>query len=116
MVTDGRRKSALPAITSCLFFQATVGNGLYRCWGWNNHVSVFDTGTAAWSAPQVQVSKTGIHFCLLFYFPFLPRHTAGRSDASVLTPPSQGAAPSPRCYQASALLVNTGFVCGGQVG
>lgn len=102
-------------ITSCLFFQATVGNGLYRCWGWNNRVSVLDIGTVAWSAPQVQVSKMGIQFCLL-HFPFLPRHMDGRGDASFLTPPSQGAAPSPRCSQASALLGNTGFVCGGQVG
>ncbi|KAM8837344.1 kelch domain-containing protein 1-like isoform 2-T3 [Spinachia spinachia] len=30
----------------------TVGNVLFRCWGWNNEVSVFDTPTATWSAPE----------------------------------------------------------------
>ncbi|KAL6094560.1 uncharacterized protein ACO6RY_15940 [Pungitius sinensis] len=32
----------------------TIGNALFRCWGWNNEVSVFDTATATWSTPQTR--------------------------------------------------------------
>ncbi|XP_040032597.2 kelch domain-containing protein 1 [Gasterosteus aculeatus] len=32
----------------------TVGNALFRCWGWNNEVSVFDTLTATWSTPDTR--------------------------------------------------------------
>ncbi|XP_071401832.1 kelch domain-containing protein 1-like [Centroberyx affinis] len=31
-----------------------IGNTLFRCWGWNNEVSVFDTHTATWSVPETQ--------------------------------------------------------------
>ncbi|XP_030256025.1 kelch domain-containing protein 1-like [Sparus aurata] len=30
----------------------TIGNALFRCWGWNNEVNVFDTHTATWSMPE----------------------------------------------------------------
>ncbi|KAM9831208.1 LOW QUALITY PROTEIN: kelch domain-containing protein 1-like [Neosynchiropus ocellatus] len=33
---------------------ATIGNTLFRCWGWNNEVSVFDTHSATWSTPETQ--------------------------------------------------------------
>nr|CBN81669.1 Kelch domain-containing protein 1 [Dicentrarchus labrax] len=32
----------------------TIGNALFRCWGWNNEVNVFDTHTATWSMPETQ--------------------------------------------------------------
>ncbi|XP_041830336.1 kelch domain-containing protein 1-like [Melanotaenia boesemani] len=32
----------------------TIGNTLFRCWGWNNEVNVFDTHTATWSIPETQ--------------------------------------------------------------
>uniref|UniRef100_A0A8C3G0I5 Kelch domain-containing protein 1-like n=2 Tax=Cyclopterus lumpus TaxID=8103 RepID=A0A8C3G0I5_CYCLU len=32
----------------------TIGNALFRCWGWNNEVCVFDTRTATWSSPETQ--------------------------------------------------------------
>ncbi|XP_029934176.1 kelch domain-containing protein 1-like [Myripristis murdjan] len=31
-----------------------IGNTLFRCWGWNNEVSVFDIHTATWSMPETQ--------------------------------------------------------------
>ncbi|XP_037547154.1 kelch domain-containing protein 1 [Nematolebias whitei] len=33
---------------------ATIGNTLFRCWGWNNEVHVFDTRTSTWSKPDTQ--------------------------------------------------------------
>uniref|UniRef100_A0A8D3CLK0 Kelch domain-containing protein 1 n=2 Tax=Scophthalmus maximus TaxID=52904 RepID=A0A8D3CLK0_SCOMX len=33
---------------------AMIGNTLFRCWGWNNEVHVFDTQTATWTKPQTQ--------------------------------------------------------------
>ncbi|XP_008312206.1 kelch domain-containing protein 1-like [Cynoglossus semilaevis] len=32
----------------------TIGDTLFRCWGWNNEVNVFDTHTASWSLPETQ--------------------------------------------------------------
>ncbi|XP_039644179.1 kelch domain-containing protein 1-like isoform X2 [Perca fluviatilis] len=32
----------------------TIGNTLFRCWGWNNEVCVFDTNTAMWSMPETR--------------------------------------------------------------
>ncbi|KAM9715714.1 kelch domain-containing protein 1-like [Menidia menidia] len=32
----------------------TIGDTLFRCWGWNNEVHVFDTHSAAWSTPATQ--------------------------------------------------------------
>ncbi|KAM9837795.1 kelch domain-containing protein 1-like [Aulostomus maculatus] len=32
----------------------TIGDTLFRCWGWNNEVNVFDTHTATWSRPEPQ--------------------------------------------------------------
>ncbi|XP_060884497.1 kelch domain-containing protein 1-like isoform X1 [Labrus mixtus] len=32
----------------------TIGNTLFRCWGWNNEVNVFDTHTATWSIPETK--------------------------------------------------------------
>ncbi|XP_038592082.1 kelch domain-containing protein 1-like isoform X1 [Micropterus salmoides] len=32
----------------------TIGNTLFRCWGWNNEVSVFDTHTETWSKPETR--------------------------------------------------------------
>ncbi|XP_068439728.1 kelch domain-containing protein 1-like isoform X1 [Clinocottus analis] len=32
----------------------TIGNALFRCWGWSNEVTVFDTTTATWSTPETQ--------------------------------------------------------------
>ncbi|XP_059181369.1 kelch domain-containing protein 1-like [Centropristis striata] len=32
----------------------TIGNTLFRCWGWNNEVSVFDTQSATWSTPETR--------------------------------------------------------------
>ncbi|KAM4524359.1 kelch domain-containing protein 1-like [Odontesthes bonariensis] len=32
----------------------TIGNTLFRCWGWNNEVNVFDTRSATWSMPETQ--------------------------------------------------------------
>nr|XP_020472206.1 kelch domain-containing protein 1-like [Monopterus albus] len=43
---------------------ATIGNTLFRCWGWNNEVSVFDLRTVTWSTPETRVSKTTI-CCLI---------------------------------------------------
>ncbi|XP_054455205.1 kelch domain-containing protein 1-like [Anoplopoma fimbria] len=31
-----------------------IGSALFRCWGWNNEVNVFDTHTATWSTPETQ--------------------------------------------------------------
>ncbi|KAE8283954.1 Kelch domain-containing protein 1 [Larimichthys crocea] len=31
-----------------------IGNALFRCWGWNNEVNVFDTHTATWSMPETR--------------------------------------------------------------
>ncbi|XP_029312521.1 kelch domain-containing protein 1-like [Cottoperca gobio] len=33
---------------------STIGDTLFRCWGWNNEISVFDTHTATWSTPQTK--------------------------------------------------------------
>ncbi|XP_042363845.1 kelch domain-containing protein 1-like isoform X2 [Plectropomus leopardus] len=33
---------------------ATIGNALFRCWGWNSEVCVFDTHTATWSTPETR--------------------------------------------------------------
>lgn len=38
-----------------LFFKATIGNTLFRFWGWNNEVNVFDSHSATWSLPETQV-------------------------------------------------------------
>ncbi|XP_070708381.1 kelch domain-containing protein 1-like [Pempheris klunzingeri] len=32
----------------------TIGNALFRCWGWNNEVNVFDTDTSTWSVPETR--------------------------------------------------------------
>lgn len=32
----------------------TIGNTLFRCWGWNNEVNVFDTHTHTWSLPETK--------------------------------------------------------------
>ncbi|XP_028264501.1 kelch domain-containing protein 1-like isoform X2 [Parambassis ranga] len=32
----------------------TIGDTLFRCWGWNNEVNVFDTHTATWSQPETR--------------------------------------------------------------
>ncbi|XP_026207443.1 kelch domain-containing protein 1-like [Anabas testudineus] len=32
----------------------TIGDTLFRCWGWNNEVIVFDTHTATWSMPETR--------------------------------------------------------------
>lgn len=32
----------------------TIGNTLFRCWGWNNEVCVFDIHSATWSSPETQ--------------------------------------------------------------
>ncbi|KAK5881557.1 hypothetical protein CesoFtcFv8_022340 [Champsocephalus esox] len=31
---------------------ATIGDVLFRCWGWNNEVSVYEPHTAMWSTPE----------------------------------------------------------------
>ncbi|XP_014915497.1 kelch domain-containing protein 1-like isoform X1 [Poecilia latipinna] len=33
---------------------AMIGNTLFRCWGWNNEVCVFDTRSSTWSAPATR--------------------------------------------------------------
>ncbi|XP_038152852.1 kelch domain-containing protein 1-like [Cyprinodon tularosa] len=33
---------------------ATIGNTLFRCWGWNNEVCVFDTHSFTWSTPETR--------------------------------------------------------------
>ncbi|XP_047464736.1 kelch domain-containing protein 1-like [Mugil cephalus] len=33
---------------------STIGNTLFRCWGWNNEVNVFDTHSATWSLPETR--------------------------------------------------------------
>ncbi|XP_024857884.1 kelch domain-containing protein 1-like isoform X1 [Kryptolebias marmoratus] len=33
---------------------ATIGDTLFRCWGWNNEVHVFDTRSSTWSKPETQ--------------------------------------------------------------
>ncbi|XP_030019026.1 kelch domain-containing protein 1-like [Sphaeramia orbicularis] len=32
----------------------TIGGTLFRCWGWNNEVNVFDTHTNTWSVPETR--------------------------------------------------------------
>ncbi|KAM3591668.1 uncharacterized protein V6R79_005615 [Siganus canaliculatus] len=32
----------------------TIGDTLFRCWGWNNEVSVFDPLTSTWTMPETQ--------------------------------------------------------------
>ncbi|XP_008289728.1 kelch domain-containing protein 1-like [Stegastes partitus] len=32
----------------------TIGDTLFRCWGWNNEVNVFDTNTLTWSQPETR--------------------------------------------------------------
>lgn len=32
----------------------TIGNTLFRCWGWNNEVNVFDIHTLTWSMPETK--------------------------------------------------------------
>lgn len=50
-----------------IFFQKTIGNSLFRCWGWNNEVNVFDPNTATWSMPETQVSISDhFPFCGVF--------------------------------------------------
>ncbi|KAM7370580.1 hypothetical protein PAMP_010112 [Pampus punctatissimus] len=56
----------------------TIGDTLFRCWGWNNEVHVFDIHAATWSTPE-----------------------------------TQGPAPAPRGFHASALLGNKGYISGG---
>ncbi|KAK1881192.1 Kelch domain containing protein 1 [Dissostichus eleginoides] len=34
--------------------QATIGDVLFRCWGWNNEVSVYEPHTAMWSTPETR--------------------------------------------------------------
>ncbi|XP_063749465.1 kelch domain-containing protein 1-like isoform X2 [Eleginops maclovinus] len=33
---------------------ATIGDILFRCWGWNNEVSVYEPHTAMWSMPETR--------------------------------------------------------------
>ncbi|KAF7203989.1 kelch domain-containing protein 1 [Nothobranchius furzeri] len=33
---------------------ATIGDTLFRCWGWNNEVNVFDPQSSTWSKPETQ--------------------------------------------------------------
>uniref|UniRef100_A0A3Q2QJP0 Kelch domain-containing protein 1 n=1 Tax=Fundulus heteroclitus TaxID=8078 RepID=A0A3Q2QJP0_FUNHE len=33
---------------------ATIGNTLFRCWGWNNEVWVFDPQSSTWTAPEIR--------------------------------------------------------------
>ncbi|XP_068161894.1 kelch domain-containing protein 1-like [Antennarius striatus] len=33
---------------------AMIGNALFRCWGWNNEVNIFDTHTATWTVPETR--------------------------------------------------------------
>ncbi|XP_028990468.1 kelch domain-containing protein 1-like [Betta splendens] len=32
----------------------TIGNTIFRCWGWNNEVNVFDTHSATWTMPETR--------------------------------------------------------------
>ncbi|XP_077406107.1 kelch domain-containing protein 1-like [Vanacampus margaritifer] len=32
----------------------TIGDVLFRCWGWHNEVNVFDTFTSTWSVPETK--------------------------------------------------------------
>ncbi|KAK2884522.1 kelch domain-containing protein 1-like isoform X2 [Channa argus] len=32
----------------------TIGDTMFRCWGWNNEVVVFDTRSATWSTPETR--------------------------------------------------------------
>ncbi|KAL7372910.1 hypothetical protein ABVT39_023941 [Epinephelus coioides] len=42
---------------------STIGNTLFRCWGWNNEVCVFDIHTATWSMPATQGPAPGPRGC-----------------------------------------------------
>lgn len=42
-----------------LLCQATIGNTLFRFWGWNNEVHVFETRSGTWSHPETQVGLQG---------------------------------------------------------
>ncbi|KAM6897618.1 kelch domain-containing protein 1-like [Xenentodon cancila] len=41
----------------------TIGDTLFRCWGWNNEVNVFDTHSATWSMPGTQGSAPAPRGC-----------------------------------------------------
>ncbi|XP_022070442.2 kelch domain-containing protein 1-like [Acanthochromis polyacanthus] len=41
----------------------TIGNTLFRCWGWNNEVNVFDTNTLTWSQPEIRGSAPSPRGC-----------------------------------------------------
>ncbi|MED6233134.1 hypothetical protein ATANTOWER_007195 [Ataeniobius toweri] len=43
---------------------ATIGNTLFRCWGWNNEVCVFDTQSSTWSAPETRVRENMLDLCV----------------------------------------------------
>lgn len=45
-------------VNVALVSQAVIENTLFRCWGWNNEVNVFDTHAAAWSSPAVRVGTS----------------------------------------------------------
>lgn len=53
--TLGGTTFSRPRLTFPFVPQAVIGNTLFRCWGWNNEVNVFDTHEAAWSSPEVRV-------------------------------------------------------------
>lgn len=41
----------------------TIGGTLFRCWGWNNEVNVFDTESLTWSMPETRGSAPGPRGC-----------------------------------------------------
>ncbi|KAK7919348.1 hypothetical protein WMY93_010632 [Mugilogobius chulae] len=41
----------------------TIGGTLFRCWGWNNEVNVFDTLTSTWSLPETRGSVPAPRGC-----------------------------------------------------
>lgn len=80
-----------------------IGNTLFRCWGWNNEVNVFDTRTAAWSVPEIRVGTTG------------PPPSGDLQTLKKCQTVLQGPLPTPRGCHASAVLGNKGYIAGGVV-
>ena len=78
--------------------QATIGTVIFRFWGWNSEVHVFEPETNTWSEPQTQVSR---RLC------FLPDGRFERANAWCLLTRqmNRGEATEAHCHSISALIL-----------
>lgn len=93
------------------------GRVLFRFWGWNNEVHVYEPYTATWTEPQIQVK--GPMPAKSTRDPKIRFSTIGQigdnTFFSVIVFLLQGRPPEPRASHASAILGSKGYICGGLV-